>query len=223
MTPEQENEALAIAIDIVASKLKNIDSIPPEQKEALSGLISTIRMLPNRYKTGSVTPYYKEKYARMVKESIADVIAKEPHTPLVVDALSGKTKQSIQQLISQGFLYLIERNDTPDGYYRKLRTNIKVKAHPAGVLIEWRDIGLGAREYKEVIETKSWQETLDEFIENSVDGATLELPLGITIEELDGVKQQLSDISDKFVALQVSQQKLILQHNERLAQYAYNK
>ena len=216
---EDELKALQLSIDLVTSKLKVIDTLPQEQIDALRKLVSNISMLPNRYKTGSVTPYYKEKYAQIVKEQIADPILADPeHHSIFVSSLKmGKSRGTVQQMLVQGWQHLIECSDT-EGKYAKLRSQVEIKLEAGGVLVRWRTPKLAVVERTDVAEF-GWQDALEKFMVEAKDGETLDLKFSLDQQELAILKQQLEDISETFVTLHVSEKQLKLQKNIKLAAY----
>ena len=69
---------------------------------------------------------------------------------------------------------------------------------------------------------ESWQDELEKFINNSVNGATLTLNLGtLTDDEFELLQQMLQDVSDKFVPLVCNKNSLTVQNNAVLAQAFY--
>jgi len=218
MTDEQR--ALEIAVNLIELKLSEIDKLPEEERTLLNKLVVKLSALPNRYKTGSSVPYFKEKYAQQIKVVVDKIAADPEHKSLLIDALSLNTqKSSLQQRVFQSLLYLEQRLD-PDGKYAELRKNFSVKKHPRGIIIEWKRDSLLTESIGTPIEQPTWREQLETFIESSVQGATLDIPLEADEEEMEELRQTLADVADKFVPLCISNKRLVVQNNEHLARYA---
>jgi len=217
---ETETHALQVAVSLLELKLRNIDSLPEEERDLLGKLVGIISMLPNRYKTGSSSTYYKEKYANQVRK-IIDQIANDPdHKSLLLDASKlGTSKNTLQQRIFQSLGYLKDRLDD-DKKYAALTENIVVKRHMRGVVFSWVRDDLDAFEVEETEEERpdvSWRDKLDLFVDHATEGSQLELKLALTDDELLELKSMLYDLREKFVPLAVTSSRLLLRCDSILA------
>lgn len=214
---------LQVAVSLVELKLRNIDNIPEEERELIRRLVGTISLLPNRYKTGSDSSYYQQKYAEQAK-LIYDRILNDPdHKTILLDASkAGLSKNTLQQRMFQAKSFLLERLD-PDKTYAEISKKIKIRRHQRGVIFEWQKDTLDMLEMDELVEERpevSWRDKLDLFIEHATEGSQLELKLQLSTPELMELKSMLWDIKDRFVPLAVHCDRLLLRCDSVLAKAA---
>lgn len=168
---------------------------------------------PPNYSRRSNASYYKEKYALELK-SVLDAMALDRESREYKYKDSKMTRNSLYIRVNYSLRYLLDFLD-PDGTYKKLSEEIKIHRDSTGVKLEF--INAPGEEFKptRILDAegkKTFQEILDDWLENSPEGAVFQqdklslsdeevLNLKATLGVLDNVAANISQDSIKLIKI----------------------
>jgi hypothetical protein len=142
-----------------------------------------------------------------------------------------KSLATLEKVISRGALYLVDHDTTEGQIFRKWRQSVYIKKHYPSqcVMIEWKYAGLNVNLVEstkishkpaptkkslmqDAIVTMSWQEGIDDFINNADEGTTLKIgDLRLTAEDMNNVRASLRGMESVVKIVEISYHKIILE------------
>ena len=168
----------------------------PDGKMASAIANLVIRKKPIGWSKKSYGSYYKEVYAKWVRDILDLMMAERKPKRIPWDTIKGcGSKNSLYLRFAQGKMYLLHELDF-DGKYRKFCEGLKVTRHDkVGIIIDFDlDQGNlpGAVDVVSIRDTPKWKKDLDNYLESGEDGKPFhKCNLQLTDDE---VRQQITEL-----------------------------
>lgn len=195
-------------------QLKNLQALfaMPEVsaflKKVLSAPLKSVDILPRGWTGSSNAPYYKEKHAMLVKP-IIDKMIETGKPQLIQYSDCGYTWHTLNTLLNQGWLWLIDNLDTPENpAYQTWRNKVVINKTPNGAALyikkdktEEELKPLSSVEIGDSLESSKWRTELQDFLDNSPAGSKPKKwsGLNLTVEEQSDLDLSLSGLKDTIV------------------------
>lgn len=185
-----------------------------EVKEILASIDDNIRK-PSSWGKTTNSPYYRKAYAIWLRP-LLDRLKDNTNIEVKLDPRKfNLTRKSLWLRIIQAWLYLIDRMDTPDEIYLKLRNKVQVKQEGSYVTIRWklrhtlaaRGLDKDAEFIPRMEDTgkiRNWRDTIFKFIDDSNEGDTLALDsVALTKEDQAWIFNTIYDL-DGFAVIELA-------------------
>ena len=191
----------------------------------LTELLSLDGTVPLKWTGKGNYPYYKELYAKKVKE-IVDLMVTEGKNRFLVSREFGVAKNTLMSMLVQGWMYLSERMDDEQGTYKTLRGRIELCKELTGIRLRWKTnitSSAAALSYtgtgEDVSHAPSFKNDLLEYLENGPEESKYEkVGLSLKDEQIEWIRDICKDIPNIFI-MHLSSYKITIVRSSHAAKY----
>ena len=172
-------------------------------------------------------PYYNITAANVVRPIALDMIATaqtDQRPRKIESAKMRKSLATLEKIVSRGAMWLVDHDNTEGRVFREWRRNVFIKKNypDQSVIIEWKFGGLEVtkgempmsrkEKMKDAMYTHSWQEGIDNFINDGEEGSRLEISdLKLSPEDISNVRGSLVGMESMVKVVEISYSKIILE------------
>ena len=197
MSDEQTIEQKkAAAFDLLRELLKT-EAGRKEFSTVFTETISNAPVRPTNWSKLTVSPYFKEHFARELKIVLDDMLQDGKDKEFRYDDFT-LSKKSLYNKIHQAWMFLAQFLD-PDNTYKTLRQRTVVTTEKTGIRIQFiRDtdtLSKKAVSVEPIAKSFEWKNKLEDFIEKGkVDEKLIIEDISLTQEEIEDLEIQFANI-----------------------------
>lgn len=167
--------------------------------------IKSMDGLPRGWTGNTRAPYYKEKYALQVKPIVDRLIA-TGKPQLVPLSECGYTFNTLNSLLHQGWLWLIDNLDTPEEIYKTWRAKTVLSRTANGIALFIKEKSteepstLSFIEISNKEDSSKWRVELQDFLDSAPPGTKKKwIDLNLSAEEQSDLDLSLSGLKETIV------------------------
>jgi len=162
---------------------------------------------PHTYSPNSVATYYTESSAIAVQKWLDRLNPEDKSTTFKFPSGPSRSVNTIQKMLTDGFRYLIDKMDTPDGKYAGLRRQLTIRKKKRYCIMEWNRVASTVI-HGHVVELDGFDVEIDEYgfkgiirkwCEESRDGAVDEAKVKMTDDDIDWLHTFVGAFPDVLV------------------------